>query len=548
MILICLEEENHMKRMKKIMALALAMVMVLAMGMTVFAEGDGGTSDTPAETTTTPSTPSITINAASETGEGATDTAVYTWYRILEADIAQDPTMDTDGVKQKDGKVAYYVTTEARATALAGLKVPKNDGTAGNVDMFEVTRVGTTDKWYVSLKNEATSAADIETAFKSQLDLTKFETGTFHQTAVAGTATSGEVDPGYYYITSTAGMKAVIQTLTAVTINEKNTYPPVTKTVDNADKNAQIGDEITYTLTVEVPASANDVIVLTDTMDDGLTFKSIDSCKSNAEGTPDVTYHTLLTGEEASDVTLTAANVTTNSNTFRIKFDKDTVVANRDKTITIKYTAVLNNKAVVGTADKNTVTLKYGNNYESKPKETETKTYSVKFDKVDGDNTATKLTGAQFKLTKNSTATKAEEVSDEEWIKLIEVTAGVEYRVAMSEDTATPVKVITTNGNVVTINGLDSDTTYYLWETKAPTGYNVLTSPITLTATSSTSGEGDAAVTTYSFADQTIKNNKGSVLPSTGGIGTTIFYVIGSVLVVAAGVLLVTKKRMGREE
>lgn len=111
-----------MKRFKKIMALALAMVMVLAMGMTVFAEGDSGTSDTPAETTTTPSTPSITINAASETGEGATDTAVYTWYRILEADIAEDPTQS--GATQTRGKVAYYVTTEARATALAGLKVP----------------------------------------------------------------------------------------------------------------------------------------------------------------------------------------------------------------------------------------------------------------------------------------------------------------------------------------------------------------------------------------------------------------------------------------
>ena len=114
----------------------------------------------------------------------------------------------------------------------------------------------------------------------------------------------------------------------------------------------------------------------------------------------------------------------------------------------------------------------------------------------------------------------------------------------MSEDTDTKKTVITTNGNTVTIKGLDADTTYYLWETKAPTGYNVLTSPITLTATSSTSGEGDAAVTTYSFADQTIKNNKGSVLPSTGGIGTTIFYIIGAILVIGAGVLLISRRRM----
>ncbi len=242
---------------------------------------------------------------------------------------------------------------------------------------------------------------------------------------------------------------------------------------------------------------------------------------------------------------MTAANVTNNSNTFRIKFDKDKVVANRGKTITITYTAVLNNKAVVGTADKNTVTLKYGNNYTSKPKETETNTYSFTFDKVDGDDSDTKLTGAQFKLTKNSTATKAEEVPDGEWINLIEVEAGKTYRVAMSEDTATPVTVITTNGNTVTINGLDADTTYYLWETKAPTGYNVLTSAVEVKAASSTSGEGDAAVTTTAFAHQDIQNNKGAELPSTGGIGTTIFYVIGGLLVVGAGVVLVSRKKSG---
>lgn len=517
-----------MKRFKKVLAFVLAAVMVLAMGTAAFAD----------ESPSTPSTPSITINAASTTAEGQTDTAQYTWYRILEADIATDPTQN--GAAQSGGEVAYYVTTEDRADALKKLKVLTNDGTAGTIPMFEVTRVGTTDKWYVSLKNEATSAADIETAFKNQLnaaDLEKFPTGTFAQTAVAESATSGVVAAGYYYITSTAGMYAVIQTLTAVTINEKNTYPTVTKAVDNTDKNAQIGDEISYTLTVEVPASADDVIVLTDTMTTGLTFKSIDSCKSNA----DVAYHTLLTGSEESDVTLTAANVTANSNTFRIKFDKDTVVANRGKEITIAYTAVLNNKAVVGTPDKNTVTLKYGNNYTSKPKETETKTYSFDFDKVDGDNTATKLTGAIFKLTTEN-VTAAQNVT--KFIDLIEVEAGKTYRVAMSEDTGTKKVEIKTNGNTVTINGLDSDTTYYLWETKAPTGYNPLTSAITVTAAPTTTGEGDDAVTIIAFAHQDIKNNKGSVLPSTGGIGTTIFYIVGAVLVIGAGVLLISRRRM----
>ena len=94
---------------------------------------------------------------------------------------------------------------------------------------------------------------------------------------------------------------------------------------------------------------------------------------------------------------------------------------------------------------------------------------------------------------------------------------------------------IVTNGNTVTVNGLDLDDTYYLVETKAPTGYNILNDHIEVKA----SGE-----TTKVFAHQNVANNKGAVLPSTGGIGTTIFYAIGSVLVVGAGVLLISKKRM----
>ena len=499
-------KDEKMKHFKKVMALLLAMVMVLAMGTTALA----------ADPEPTPSDPSITIVTSSVTGEASTDTTQYTWYRIFEADIAVDPTQN--GSSQLNGQVAYYVDTQDKATQIQ------------NTGLFNVVRVGETNKWYVELISEDTSAADIEAAFKAKtFDLSKFPTGSFHQDEVAGRATSGKVDPGYYYVVSTAGTNAFIQTLTAVTIDEKNTFPTVGKTVDSTDENAQIGDEISYTLTVHVPESANDIIVLTDKMTSGLTFKSIDSCKSDAEGSPDVLYHTLLTGDETTDVTLTPENVTGNNNTFRIKFDVDTVIANRGKTITIAYTAVLNNKAQAGNAEINKISLKYGSNYESVIKEVETLTYAFDFEKVDGNDKTTPLTGAIFKLTKDPAATSETTTG---WIELVEIEPGKTYRIRMNEDTAPPVTEIKTNGNQIAVIGVDSDVTYYLVETKAPTGYNKLNHHVEIKATEKV------------FANIKIENSKGSELPSTGGIGTTIFYVVGAVLVIGAGVLLVSRRRM----
>ena len=181
----------------------------------------------------------------------------------------------------------------------------------------------------------------------------------------------------------------------------------------------------------------------------------------------------------------------------------------------------MNKNAVVAVPEVNKVTLNYGNNFESKPKEVEVVTHKFTFDKVDG---STKLTGAEFELQLSGTA-----------LPLVVITEGEEYRIATDEDTET-VTTIVTAGKTITINGVDSDVTYTLVETKAPAGgYNQLTEGTTVTVKADDSAHID------------VENNKGTVLPSTGGIGTTIFYVVGSILVVAAGVLLITKKRMSRE-
>ena len=121
-------------------------------------------------------------------------------------------------------------------------------------------------------------------------------------------------------------------------------------------------------------------------------------------------------------------------------------------------------------------------------------------------------------------------------LPLVEVAAGESYRIATAEeigaDPNTTVTQITTTGKVITVNGVDGDVTYQLVEMQAPTGYNMPENPST-----------DVKASTDNKLAVVIKNNKGGVLPSTGGIGTTIFYVIGAILVLAAGVLLVARRR-----
>ena len=99
--------------------------------------------------------------------------------------------------------------------------------------------------------------------------------------------------------------------------------------------------------------------------------------------------------------------------------------------------------------------------------------------------------------------------------------------------------VTTTDTGEFTIKGLDAGT-YYLTETKQPAGYNLLSVPVKITIAADgkiTVGDGKDAVTK-------VENKSGSLLPSTGGMGTTLFYIFGAILVIGSGVVLITKKRM----
>lgn len=342
------------------------------------------------------------------------------------------------------------------------------------------------------------------------------------ETAAGGTVTFSDLGLGYYLVDSSLGALCGLNTTTPnVTIEEKNGQPTIEKKVKShydgwAEKNtAKIGDTVEFKIVVHVEAGAQSYKVA-DTMSEGLSFNS---------GSLKVTYKdTPATAN--SDYTLEPGK---NGTTFTLTF-KDSYVADKvGEAIVVTYNATLNDKAVV-TGNKNKATLGYGTN---KTVESETTTYTYEFDlvKVDG---ATKklLNGAEFKLYDAENGGSV--------IKVVPVADG--YRVANGDETGA-VDTIKVNGKVH-ISGLDK-TTYWLEETKAPDGYNMLTErkPVSLT-----NGSNNTTLTsnTWSEADHgvAVENNAGTVLPSTGGMGTTLFYVVGGGLMVAAVVLLVTKKRM----
>lgn len=342
------------------------------------------------------------------------------------------------------------------------------------------------------------------------------------ETATGDTVTFSDLGLGYYLVDSSLGALCGLNTTTPnVTIEEKNGQPTIEKKVKShydgwAEKNtAKIGDTVEFKIVVHVEAGAQSYKVA-DTMSDGLTFNS-SSLKVTYKDAP---------ATANSDYTLEPGK---NGTTFTLTF-KDSYVADKvGEAIVVTYNATLNDKAVV-TGNKNKATLGYGTN---KTVESETTTYTYEFDlvKVDG---ATKklLNGAEFKLYDAENGGSV--------IKVVPVAGG--YRVANGDETGA-VDTIKVNGKVH-ISGLDK-TTYWLEETKAPDGYNMLTErkPVSLT-----NGSNNTTLTssTWSEADHgvAVENNAGTVLPSTGGMGTTLFYVIGGGLMVAAVVLLVTKKRM----
>lgn len=390
---------------------------------------------------------------------------------------------------------------------------------------FFKTGVG---KDYITLTNGHptwTEGADAAAFAKAALAWAKTNNiGHTDQTSATSTnVTFSNLKLGYYLVDSSLGALCSLNTTNPnAKIEEKNGQPTIEKKVKNhnndwVDENtAKIGDTVEYKVEIKVAAGAQSYKV-TDTMSSGLTFNN-----SSLKVT-------------ANDVVTTDYTLTSTTSGFTLVLP-ESYVSNlaKDTVIIVTYNATLNKDAVIdGDGNTNEVKLGYGNHQNTVPSKVTTKSYQFDLVKVDG-TTNKLLDGAEFKL---YTAKDGGEP-----IKFVAVEGG--YRVANGDETGA-VDTIKVNGKVH-ISGLDK-VNYWLDETHAPAGYNKLTERqevklsegsqnATLETGAITWAEGNGGVV--------VKNNAGTVLPSTGGMGTTLFYVVGGGLMVAAVVLLVTKKRM----
>lgn len=188
----------------------------------------------------------------------------------------------------------------------------------------------------------------------------------------------------------------------------------------------------------------------------------------------------------------------------------------------------MKNDAPIDTPLVNTSYLTYGNNSKTEESKTETFTYRIPVFKYTGYNKA--LAGAKFILSKNQNPT------EDNALKFIQSGSNYDYNKKGN------VTLISYDDGKININGIQADT-YYLKEIEAPKGYNLMKTPIKIVVTSDVDGKGVVKVDDKVVEKVEVLNNYGSLLPSTGGMGTTLIYAIGSILVLSSGIILFLKRR-----
>ena len=523
-----------MKHAKKFAGLLLALVMVLGLATTAFAAGNDG---------------SITISNAT-VGE------TYAVYKVF------DLTYEGDTVSY-----TYTETgeTDALYTALASDTSP-----------FTLTATTTENVYNVSLK-EGKTAAEVSAFLKAnEANLTK--------TAESVEVTTNEVKfenlpYGYYYITSSLGTVVTIDSaMKDVTVIDKNQKPGwdpedpenpnesgeqgkfVATSADGdfaKSSTAAINDTAYFKINAFAPKYAGDKLVATykfvDTLAAGFTYNDdLKVMLGDKELEKDTDYTVDANGQTIT-VVVNAGTITDYpveahlSITYSATVDKDAVYDNVN-TADMSWTVYPND----GNGDPDPDQPPYDPNDPTDPNYPENPSEDPKDPENPGESTtdtyvfgfnvqkykesvddANKLDGAKFKL-------YASADGDDE-ILVVKVSDGV-YRVAVKDETGVEIEA-----GAAKIFGLNAKT-YYLEETAAPAGYNILAERVPVEIKADTEAEDN--VDDNGILNKTIDviNNAGALLPSTGGMGTTLFYVIGGLLVVAVAVLLITKKRMRQAE
>ena len=455
------------------------------------------------------------------------------------------------------------------------------------------------DEWSLGIDGESTDQEISNAAYKYVSELGKDNdkavttfavtarawatTGTHAQNMIKDTQTSGNTSPytarftnldlGYYVVSPEAGSTdpdgtesrgtdaMLVNVMDAnATIAMKSVYPTVEKTVNGEHHaSAQVGDEVQFTLTATVPDMTGFTdynFAFTDKLSDGLTFKRVDSFTVGAT--------TLTQDDTAVQQNSYKQTVTGQSLKFEIN-NAYTLFKNMSgKTITLKYTVTINSNAIhINIDNSNEAKVEYSTNPdgtgsgESEPSIVHTYTFGFDMKKVDG-STQAALPGATFELRADNNGAPADTA-----ITLVKDGEG--YRPATAaDDSGTVTSVTTQDAGIISFVGL-KEGTYWLVETAAPGGYN-LASPIkividaeykedgTINSWTVTADEGAPASPTQDTSQGTgiiawkapqitVENNKGTLLPGTGGMGTVIFTVVGVAVVAGGAIWMVQRNR-----
>lgn len=491
-----------MKKVSRILVAILVIALMASFALPAFAAGAG----------------KITITNAREGVD-------YSIYKLLDLE-SYDTATGAYSYKVNSNWTAFFATTDAQAY----FKVDESNYAT-----------------WIAAEDDATVAAFAKLA----LDYAKANAIAAVETkapaAGSNTVEFTGLDLGYYLVDSSLGALCGLTTTNpTASVNEKNSPPTVNKDVKEdstgqwGDSNtADIGQIVEFRATIDVHAGTES-LVFHDQMSAGLTFLpetvELHHLKPGASETKDTvvptSYYELVTTGLSDGCT------------FEIRFTEafcEHIEAN-DKVV-IYYDAMLNRNAVVaGEGNPNTSRLVYGDNNFSEPSITKTYTFGIDIVKTDSQNIL--IDGAEFKI--YDAATGGNEVAvvplmaDDNVTPILDSNGNPMYRRARADETGVSIVV---KGGHVTVVGFDNGV-YYLEETKAPAGYNILSArqKFTIADANLESVFNDGIYSTGSGIH--VVNKAGTMLPETGGIGTILFIGIGSFLVLSMGVLLVVKKRM----
>jgi len=509
------------------------------------------------------------VNAATNDGSVTVKNAVpnekYNIYKVFDLTYSGDGQTTTDGQLTPSTAyegVAYTYTkkgdTDAFFTALQAETSP-----------FTLTATTTANVYSVTLKSGKT-ADEIATFLKTnQSSLTSAGDEKTAPAAAEGQTTStvswNNLAYGYYYVTSSVGSVVTIDsTLKDVVIEDKNSIPSedkkqavgATAPTDASNysddvKDVQVGDHVWYQIEVKDGKGTDSPITVTDTLSTGLTNDK--NVKVFLKGTSGETE--VAKGDKKWTLTSEA------DNGFVVTFVSDYVKdLTENDTLYIRFSATVNSEAIKETEttlENNTSDLEYSHQHQTD--KVEVKTYKFQLDKVENQSkNYADLKGARFELYRG---VKAE--ANKVWFTKGTAEGDVPVLVVAGVGASAPTGVTgafadirltdstkdgdanSLNSSKVIFKGLNKEA-YVLHETEAPKGYNiaddqtVAANTLVLvdgTITDSTGIASDIAVVS-------VVNNSGAELPSTGGIGTTVFHIAGAALILGAGILLISKKRM----